>query len=47
MQVVGQLNVWVKYGSQEEKVVLVVVGGNGPSLSAGIGSNTSDWIGER
>jgi len=34
MQVVGQLNVRVKYGSQEEKVaiVLVVVGGNGPSL---------------
>ena len=32
MQVVGQLNVQVKYGSQEEKVVLVVVGGNWPSL---------------
>jgi len=32
MQVVGQLNVRVKYGSQEEKLVLVVVGGNGPSL---------------
>jgi len=32
MQVVGQLNVRVKYGSQEEKVVLVVVGGNEPSL---------------
>ena len=32
MQVVGQLNVRVKYGRQEEKVVLVVVGGNGPSL---------------
>ena len=32
MQVVGQLNVRVKYGVQEAKLVLVVVGGNGPSL---------------
>ena len=32
MQVVGQLNVRVKYGTQEAKLVLVVVGGNGPSL---------------
>ena len=32
MQVVGQLNVLVKYGTQEAKLVLVVVGGNGPSL---------------
>ena len=32
MQLVGQLNVWVKYGTQEAKLVLVVVGGNGPSL---------------
>ena len=32
MQVVGQLNVRVKYGIQEAKLVLVVVGGNGPSL---------------
>ena len=32
MEVVGQLNVRVKYGDQEAKLVLVVVGGNGPSL---------------
>ena len=32
MEVVGQLNVQVKYGSQEEKLVLVVIGGSGPSL---------------
>ena len=33
MQVVGQLNVRVKYGTQEAKLVLVVVGAsNGPSL---------------
>ena len=32
MEVVGQLKVRVKYGDQEAKLVLVVVGGNGPSL---------------
>ena len=32
MKVIGQLNVRVKYGDQEEKLVLVVVGGDGPSL---------------
>ena len=32
MEVVGQLNVRVKYGDQEAKLVLVVVRGNGPSL---------------
>ena len=32
MTVVGQLNVRVTYGNQEEKLVLVVVGGNGPNL---------------
>ena len=32
MEVVGQLNVRVQYGDQVEKLVLVVVGGNGPSL---------------
>ena len=32
MQVVGQLNVRVKYGTQEAKLVLIVIGGNGPSI---------------
>ena len=32
MEVVGQLNVRVQCGDQVEKLVLVVVGGNGPSL---------------
>ena len=32
MQVRENLNVRVKYGSQEEKLVLVVVEGDGPSL---------------
>ena len=32
MQVVGQLNVLVKYGTQEVKLVLIVIGGNGLSL---------------
>ena len=32
MEVVGQLNARVKYGSQQAKLVLVVVAGNGPSL---------------
>ena len=31
MQVVGQLNVRVKYGTQEAKLVVVVVGGNSSS----------------
>ena len=32
MQVTGQLNVHVQYGSQTEPLVLVVVAGDGPSL---------------
>lgn len=32
MEVVGQLHMRVKYGSQEKKLVLVVVAGNGPTL---------------
>ena len=32
IQVVGQLNVWVKYHTQEAKLVLLVVGENGPSF---------------
>ena len=32
MQVTGQLHVVVQYGSQQEKLVLIVVSGNGPSL---------------
>ena len=32
MQVIGNLHVCVQYGTQEEKLVLVVVGGNRPSL---------------
>ena len=32
MQVVGQLNVRVKYGTQEAKLVLIVIGGNSPSI---------------
>lgn len=32
MKVVGQLHVKVKYGTQEQKLVLVVVEGSGPSL---------------
>ena len=32
MEVVGQLRVRVKYGSQEQKLILVVVAGSGPSL---------------
>ena len=32
MDIVGQLNARVKYGDQEEKLVLIVVGGQGPSL---------------
>ena len=31
MQVIGNLHVRVQYGTQEEKLVLVVVGGNGPT----------------
>ena len=37
MQVVGQLNVWVKYGTQEVKPVLVVIGGNGQVYSDATG----------
>ena len=32
MEVLGQLNVQVQYGGQEEKLVLIVVAGTGPSL---------------
>ena len=32
IDVKGTLNVRVQYGSQNKKLVLVVVGGNGPSL---------------
>ena len=32
MKVVGQLNVRVEYGTQTEKLVLIVVEGEGPSL---------------
>ena len=32
MQVTGQLRVVVQYGKQQEKLVLIVVAGNGPSL---------------
>ena len=32
IKVIGTLNVSVQYGSQAEKLVLVVVGGDGPSL---------------
>ena len=49
MEVVGQLRVRVKYGSQEEKLVLVIIGGNGPSLFGRNWLNylcTYDWIGE-
>ena len=32
MEVMGTLNMRVQYGEQKKKLVLVVVGGNGPSL---------------
>ena len=35
MTVVGQLNVRVTYGSQEQKLIVVVIGGNGSSFSTG------------
>ena len=41
MPVVGNLHVRVKYGSQEAKLVLVVVGGSGPSL---FGQNWMKYI---
>ena len=49
MEVVGQLRVQVKYGSQEEKLVLVIIGGSGPSLFGRNGLKylrAYDWIGE-
>jgi hypothetical protein len=41
MQVVGNLHVHVHYGSQQAKLVLVVVGGDGPSL---FGRNWLNYI---
>ena len=41
MKVRGTLNMWVKYGDQKEKLVLVVVEGNGPSL---LGRNWLKYI---
>ena len=41
MEVRGTLNMWVKYGDQKEKLVLVVVEGNGPSL---LGRNWLKYI---
>ena len=32
MTLVGQINAWTKYGDQDEKLVLIVIGGNGPNL---------------
>ena len=41
MNVVGQLNVQVKYRNQEEKLVLVVVDEDEPNILVVTGSNTS------
>ena len=32
VKVVGHLNIQIKYGNQEEKLVLVVMDGDGPNL---------------
>ena len=42
MKVRGTLNMQVKYGDQKERLVLVVVEGNGPSL---LGRSTYDLTG--
>ena len=48
IKVIGTLNVRVQYGSQAEKLVLVVVGGDGPSLfGPNSGCDTSDLTGIR